>query len=256
MPERTIPSVDTWRYYAITHAGHLVCNPTSARRLDELIDLLDLARGATVWEAACGKAEFLIRLAERHDVHGIGIDASPFELPLARERAAARVPGADLRFIEADAATVPANEASADLAVCLGASWIWGGHRGTLRHLRRIVRPGGLVLVGEPYWIRDPEPAYLAASGMSADLCTTLDGAVAIAREEGLTALYVMPSTTEDWDRYEFLQLRAAERFAAANTDDPDVPELLDRARRERDEYLQWGRDTLGWAVLLFRRPD
>jgi hypothetical protein len=67
--------------------------------------------------------------------------------------------------------------------------------------------------------------------------------------------LYLQPSSREDWDRYEFLQLRAAERHAAAHPDDPDVPELLERARRERVEYLRWGRDTLGWAIHLFAQP-
>ena len=147
------------------------------------------------------------------------------------------------------------DERLVDLAICLGASWIWGGHRGTLRELRRITRPGGSVLVGEPYWIHDPDPAYLAASELTADICSTIDGNLAIGREEGLTPLYVMPSRLEDWDRYEFLQLRAAERYAVANPADPDVPELLERVHRERDGYLRWGRDTLGWAIYLFRRP-
>ncbi|HET9723844.1 MAG TPA: class I SAM-dependent methyltransferase [Actinomycetota bacterium] len=248
--------MDIWKYFGITHADHVVCNPTSPERLDECIALLDLAAGAAVWEAACGKGEFLIRLIERYEVSATGIDISPYEIPVARARAAERVPDADLKFIEADAATQPAEPESIDLAICLGASWIWGGHRGTLRELRRITRPGGLVVVGEPYWIHDPDPAYLAASGMTADLCTTADGNLAIAREEGLTPMYLMPSRLEDWDRYEFLQLRAAERYAAAHPDDPDVPELLERVRRERDEYLRWGRDTLGWGIYLFGRPE
>ena len=29
--------MDTWKYYGITHADHLVCNPTSGERLDELV---------------------------------------------------------------------------------------------------------------------------------------------------------------------------------------------------------------------------
>src|SRR3989304_10413578 len=116
-----------WKYYGTTHADHVVCNPTSIERLDECIELLDLAPGATAWEGASGKGEFLIRLVERYGVRGTGIDISPYEVPVARERAAARVPAADLRFIEAAAATQPAGSESVDRAICLGASWIWGG---------------------------------------------------------------------------------------------------------------------------------
>jgi SAM-dependent methyltransferase len=247
--------MDTWKYYGITHADHLVCNPTSAERLDELVGLLGLAPGARVWEAACGKGELLIRLAERYRIAGVGVDLSPYELPVARERAAARVPAADLVFMEGDAAGHAPEPASVDLAACLGASWIWDGHRGTLRALRAAARPGGLVVVGEPYWKREPAAAYLAAAGLAAETFSSLHGNAEIGREEGLTLLYLMVSTDADWDRYEMLQLRAAERYAVAHPDDPDVPQLLDRVRSGVDAYLRWGRDTLGWAIYVFRAP-
>jgi len=247
--------MDTWKYFGITHADHVVCNPTSAERLDELIGLLDLAPGADAWEAACGKGELLVRLAERFGIRGTGVDLSPYELPVARERAAKRAPTAALTFIEGDAAAHPPEAASVDLAVCLGASWIWSGHRGTLQALRSFVRPGGLVLVGEPYWRREPDPEYLAAAELAVDDFSTLHGNVGIAAEEGLTLVYALPSRNGDWDRYEFLQLRAAERYALAHPDDADVDELLARARRGSDAYLRWGRDTLGWSIYLFRAP-
>lgn len=247
--------MDTWKYFGITHADHVVCNPTSPERLDELIGLLDLAPGAHVWEAACGKGELLVRLAERRGIRGTGVDLSPYEIAAARERAAARVPTAELTFIEGDAAAHPPEPASVDLAVCLGASWIWGGHRGTLAALRGFARPGGLVLVGEPYWRREPDPAYLVAAELAAADFSTLHGNVEIAAEEGFTLLDALPSRDEDWDRYEFLQVRAAERYALAHPDDSDVGELLARARRGTDAYLRWGRDTLGWAIYLFQAP-
>lgn len=247
--------MDTWKFFGITHADHVLCNPLSPSRFDELIGLLDLPVGARAWEAACGKGELLIRLAERYGASGVGVDMSPYELRVARERAAERAPAADLRFVEGDAAAHAPEPGRADLAACIGASWIWGGHRGTLRALRAASRPGGLVLVGEPYWRREPAPEYLAAAGLGADDFGTLEGNAAVGVEEGLTLLYVLPSTDADWDRYEMLQLRAAERYAGAHPDDPDLPELLARARGGAASYLRWGRDTLGWGLYLFRAP-
>ena len=247
--------METWKFYGITHADHVVCNPTGPERLDELIGLLDLPQGASAWEAACGKGELLVRLAEQRHVRGTGVDMSPYEIAVARERSAARAPAAELTIIEGDAAEHAPEPASVDLAVCLGASWIWGGHRGTLQALRGFTRPGGLVLVGEPYWRREPDPAYLAAAELARGDFSTLLGNAEIAAEESLTLLYVLPSRDEDWDRYEMLQVRAAERYALAHPDDPDVEELLARVRRGADAYLRWGRDTLGWAIYLFRAP-
>ncbi len=247
--------MDTWKFFGITHRDHIFCNPLDGSRVDELIGLLDLPPGARVVEAACGKGELLVRLAERYRISGLGVDVSPWEVPVARERAAGRVGASDLSFIEADAASYPFEPSSADLAVCLGASWIWNGHRGTLEALAGIARAGGLVLVGEPYWRREPDPAYLEAAGLRPDEFGTHAGNVTAGLELGLTFLYAMPSREDEWDRYEMLQVRAAERYALAHPDDADVPELLARVRQGCDAYLRWGRDTLGWAVYLFRTP-
>ena len=35
---------------------------------------------------------------------------------------------------------------------------------------------------------------------------------------------------------------------------DPDLEEVIKRVHQSRDTYLKWGRNTLGWAVYLFRK--
>ena len=62
-------------------------------------------------------------------------------------------------------------------------------------------------------------------------------------------------SSRSDWDRYEGLQWHAADCFVRAQADDPDVSELMKRVTKQRDAYLKWGRDTLGWAIYTFRKP-
>lgn len=245
--------MDRWKFFDITHRDHRVCNPLSLAKLDELTGLLAVPMGTEVIEIACGKAELLVRLAEQYGVRGVGVDRSPYAVRDARALAAARMPDAGLTFVEGDGAAYTAERASVDLAMCVGASWVFGGHQGTLRALAHWVRPGGQVLVGEPYWRQQPEPAYLEASGLAADSFATHAGNVAIGLEEGLTPLYTLVSNEDDWDRYESLQWRAAERYAMEHPDDPDVPDLLARVRQARDTYLRWGRATLGWSLYLFR---
>ncbi|HOL16042.1 MAG TPA: class I SAM-dependent methyltransferase, partial [Bacillota bacterium] len=63
-------------------------------------------------------------------------------------------------------------------------------------------------------------------------------------------------SSPDDWDRYEGLQWYAAAEYARSNPNDPDLPELMERVNRSRESYLRWGRDCLGWAVYLFRKPS
>jgi SAM-dependent methyltransferase len=252
--------MDTWTYYAITHADHVVLNPTSPGRLDELIGWLDLGPGARVLDMGCGTAELMLRLAEHpgdgETIRAVGIDRSPQFVARARENVAHRAPSADITLLEMDGADYEPEPGSFDLACCLGASWIFGGHRGTLQALSRAVRPGGLVLVGEPFWRAEPADGYLAWSGMARNDFASHAGNVAIGEAEGLVPHLALVSSPEDWDRYETLQWRAAARHAERHPDDPDLADLLERVARARHEYLTWGRETLGWALYLFGRPS
>lgn len=247
-------SVDIWKYYDITHADHVHLNPLSGARLEEVIDLLDLKAGAQVLDVGCGRAELLIRLAERYGAKGVGIDRSPYTIKRARDEVQRRSAEGQVVLFHQDGGDYFAPPASFDVTMCLGATFAFQGYRGTLRALARMVRPDGLVLIGEPYWIRDPAPEYLAALELPRDVFGTHAQNVRAGEQEGLTPVYAVGSTPQDFDRYEALQWRAAQRWARSNPDDPDVVELLSRVARNRDAYLTWGRDTLGWALYLFAR--
>lgn len=245
--------MDLWKFFDVSHRDHVICNPTSEQKLDELIGLFDLDPGSRVLDIACGKAELLVRLAERYGVTGDGVDLSPYSVRDARARAAARVPGASLVFHEQDGRLFDVPPGSYDLAMCVGASWTFGGHAPTLKALQRAVRPGGLVVVGEPFWRKHPEADYLAASGQELTSFGTHAANVAAGTELGMAFLYTVVSNEDDWDRYEGLQWRAAERYAIEHANDIDAAEILTRQRGYRDIYLRWGRDTLGWAIYLFQ---
>ena len=60
--------MDLWRFFDITHREHVVWNPISIEKLEELIALLRLRPGERVLDIASGKGEFLVRLAERYGI--------------------------------------------------------------------------------------------------------------------------------------------------------------------------------------------
>ena len=250
-------NMDKWKYFDITHRDHTVLNPLSLEKLDEFIALLDLNAGSSVLDVACGKAEMLVRIVEKYGAKGVGLDLSPPFIEACEANKRERVPDSDLRFIEIDGVDYKPNDAELfDVASCIGATWIWGGYRGTLRALKSMVKPGGLVAVGEPYFMQPPHPDYLAIEGFDADAFNTHRGNVVTGEGEGLTYLYSIVSNADDWDRYEGLQYRAAVKYARSNPEDPDLPEITARVSKSRDAYLRWGRDTLGWAVYLFQTPE
>lgn len=249
--------MDTWKYYGITHTDHTIMNPMSLTKTKELIELLSLPSGGRVLDVACGKAEFLCLVAERYEVTGTGLDLSPVTIEAARMNVSARELTGRVELLHEDGGKYsPDRVETSVMASCIGASWIFGGHRGTLEALNKMVRAGGLVLAGEPFWRKEPDPEYLELIGQHADLCESHMGNVQTGVDLGLSFLYSVVSSEDDWDRYEGLQWQAAERYAVANSDDPDAEELLLTSRKNRDAYLRWGRGCLGWALYLFRTPS
>ena len=249
-------TMDRWKYFHITHRDHVVCNPLSIGKLDELLNLCQLPEVPRVVDIACGKAEMLLRLAQRGPIRGIGVDASPYFVADAERARDNRAPGADLEFVCRDGAEwAAANTTLFDLASCVGAEWVWGGLAPTCRALHDLTAPGGFVIVGTPYWLSPPPAAYLEAEGLEAgDFAPHLVTNLEICESAGLDHLYSVVSSKDDWDRYEGLQWAAAERFAHSYPNDPDLSEIRRRVRHARDTYLRWGRDTCNWALHLFRR--
>src|SRR5512140_1394792 len=58
-------------------------------------------------------------------------------------------------FIHGDATGFVSDE-KAGVTACLGATWIGGGIVGTIELLARSLCPGGIILIGEPYWRQVP----------------------------------------------------------------------------------------------------
>jgi ubiquinone/menaquinone biosynthesis C-methylase UbiE len=247
--------MDNWKFYDIIHRHHKLMNPVNENRLDRLYDLLELKHDSRVIDIGCGKGEMLIQLAGKYHIKGVGVDKSLYCIREAAESKRKRMPRADLKFLEMDGSQYKVeNEESSDLAMCIGATWIYGGYRNTIKSLAGMTKPFGFVMVGEPFWRKTPPQEYLKSQQLSTDSFDTHHGNVAIGESEGLRTVYTLVGSEEDWDTYEGLHWYAAEEFALANPQDPDLDELSSRVSSEREFYLRWGRETLGWAIYLFRK--
>jgi hypothetical protein len=145
---------------------------------------------------------------------------------------------------------------SVAMGVAMGASGVLGDHAATVAGLARAVRPGGIVLFGDGVWVREPPSSGLASFGMTRDeLPDGPDGFVRFGVEAGLEVLDVEVVDEAEWDTYEDSYAGAIERWAAANTSDPEAEAFLARAQGFRSSYAEWRRDALGFAVARFRVP-
>ena len=244
--------MDRFKFTRISHADLLFHSPLNPARLDTVLELTQLTPGARVVDFGCGNAEVLIRLVERHQVAAEGVDAAPYVLEEARQRAAGRISPGALTLHEQEAREYAGEPESCDLALCIGATHAFGDLAQTLRYLAALVRPGGHLVVGEGFWRRAPDPAYLTALKTDANSYGSHADNVALATSQGLRYLYSAVTSDDDWDHFEGLYCRAVERYVAGHPEDSDGEAMLRRIRGWRDTYLRYGRDTLGFALYLF----
>jgi SAM-dependent methyltransferase len=238
----------------IAHRDHVFLSPLSGAKVDQVLCMLELASHAHVLDVGCGKGEMLVRLAERRDARGVGLDPNADFLADARARAKSRVPAADVTFHELQVCDFAAEPGSFDAALCVGSTEAFGAYRDVLQALAEFIRPHGRMLVGERFWRRRPHPDYLAALGIEADDLLDHPRNVRAGEEAGLVPICTAVSTEDEWDRYEGLRSRAVEEYAAGHPEDAEAETLWRQARRHREAYEHWGRDTLGFGLYVFQK--
>jgi SAM-dependent methyltransferase len=243
------------KFFWLSRRYHVIDNPISEAKLDQVIEALRLAPGDSVVDIASGKAEMICRIAAKYGARCTGVEWSAYHCEEAttkvRERglddlvSIKQMPGEDFR----------AEDASFMASMCIGADWIFGGAAKALEALTRWTRPGGDVVLGAPFWIAKPPATYLAAAGLSEETFTSHRANVALGENLGLKLIYAAASSTDDWDRYVGLTWRAAYDYVDEYASDPDNTEIIERTEQDKTAYFSGGRDCLGWAIYVFRKP-
>jgi ubiquinone/menaquinone biosynthesis C-methylase UbiE len=141
------------RFHEIAESNHRILNPFTEDKLMLLGEICRLQSGMRQLDLACGKAEMLCRWTQQYGVSGVGVDISSVFLAAARARAEELGVTSQLTFVQEDAGKYQAEAQSFDVVSCIGATWIGNGLVGTLGLMKPALKPGGLLLVGEPYWI-------------------------------------------------------------------------------------------------------
>ena len=239
------------RLFSVRESRLRIHNPLTAQQLADWGAGLDLPPGTRVLDLACGSGELLCTWARDHRVTGLGVDLNPDFLAHARARADELGVAGAVRFVEGDASGYVADE-PVDVAACVGATWIGGGVPGTLDLLRRSVVPGGMLLVGEPYWRTVPATAELLAAcqaGAVEDFLP-LPELLASFGAQGYDVVEMVCATEGSWDRYWASQWLTMRRWADAHPGH----DLHDQVRRllatEPQEYAAGVRAHLGWGVF------
>ncbi len=154
-------------------------------------------------------------------------------------------------FIHQDAAGYVAEE-KCDIAACVGATWIAGGVAGTIELLSKSLKPGGMLLIGEPYWRQVPATEEIAqACGASslADFLTLAD-LVSSYDALGYDLVEMVLADQEGWDRYEAAKWLTMRRWLEENPDDEFVPEVRAELTMAPKRHATYTREYFGWGVF------
>lgn len=121
------------------------------RYREQLLDLAQIADGRSVLDIGCGTGTLAIAASRRVQPHGsvCGVDVSASMIAAAQRKRRAFAPNTSLRFLAAEAVTLPFADAMFDAAMIVTVMHMLPEpeHSLALQEASRVLRPGGRLLL-------------------------------------------------------------------------------------------------------------
>ena len=241
------------RFHEISEGNHSILNPFTQTELMLLGEICRLDDSKRQLDLASGKGEMLCQWARQWGSRGVGVDISKVFLKAARQRAVELNVQNKVTFIEADAGKFSSNGEQFELVSCIGATWIGNGLTGTVELMKPMLKSGGLLLVGEPYWTETPPDEAYTSSNIGKDEFTTLIGTLDRFEAAGLKLVEMVLASHHTWDRYIAAQWWTVDEWLQAHPNDADAPALAEWIAASKRDYLQYSRHYLGWGVFVLK---
>lgn len=242
--------MDRFELYNISEDYMELINPMTPEKIITVGKYLGLKKNSTVIDFGCGFAEVLVLWAEAFGISGIGIDIREYACERAIKKIKERRLSDKIEIVCSRGDEYSFEKGTYDVAACIGASFIWGGFEPTIRGMREAIHPEGKLVIGEPYWLKEPVPQEFIKKNKD-EVIHSEYKLVQIARKEGFDFEYMVRSSLDDWDGYEASNWYSLARWLEEHPNHPEKTEVVQWLHEMQDDYLRYGREYCGFAVYI-----
>lgn len=235
---------------AIAHRYMELLNPSTPEKVLKLGKVLGMREGARVIDYGSGCGEPLALWGKEYGIGGLGVDISTDFCERAVKKLAADGLSDRIEIVCGKGADYRLQGPLYDVATCIGATFVFGGYRDTVRALKATVHSKGRLGIGDVYWATDTVPPEYAQRESSALTEVEL---LRVTREEGFEIEYVIRATRDEWDRYYSDNWYGLLRWLDENPSHPDRQQVFEHLRRSQDDYFRYERPHLGWAMYVLK---
>jgi len=225
-----------------------IINPSTHEKILNIGKILGVCQNSRIIDFGCGYGEVLAVWVKNFGISGVGIDIRKHACDRAQNKMQQQEITERIEIVCENAAEYPFEKQAFDVALCIGASFIWGGYRPTIQAMKEAIHADGKLVIGEPYWLKNNVPAEYAKQEQAVHREYEL---LQITREEGFDLKYVVRANHDDWDRYEAGNWYGLIRWIEENPDHPERQSVINHLHKSQEEYLKYGREYLGWAMYV-----
>jgi len=233
-------------------------SPLGSVKEQTLISILNLAPDSDVLEVGCGNGKFLSKVLETYQAKGLGVDLSEALIIQAISHACQSLKQSRFKYLAQDITTLEIQPNTYDLIICNGSSHAFGSgrqaYKNTLSQSYSFLKSGGLLLVGEGYWKKEPEQEYLDFIGEPVGVYNDFKGNIEQAAENGFNVLYATSSSQDEWDNFEWSHRLKNKLQLIQQPENSELKTKQSHINKWLKGYLKWGRDTMGYGFYLFEK--
>jgi len=243
------------RFYAIAEANHRYSVPITPEKIMQLGKICQLESSTRVLDLACGKGEMLCQWAKHYYIKGTGVDGRTEAIHQAMERSDQMKVWSHVNFQLEDPVMYPQEFHQYDVITCLAGSWVGGGWQNTISLMRTALKSEeqGILIIGESFWKQSPTEAVCDALGIEPDVMLDIPTISDRLDAAGVVLLQLLVTTPEEWDAYYSQQWTAVQHWLAENPFTSDADALRQWNRRNRQLYLKYERQYVGWGVFVLQ---